>query len=65
MNKLDDLPKILTRIMRPEAGRGRASDELEMIFNDEDMARPIHVKVVRPSGSAYVFWDLPGKKKEK
>ena len=61
VNKLEDLPKVLSRIMKPEAGRGRASEEVDMIFNDEDMARPIHVKVLRPSGTAYTFWDLPGK----
>lgn len=45
--KLEDLPKVIARLG-------------DQVIDEEDWAKPIFVKVVRPSGAAYTVVDLPG-----
>jgi hypothetical protein len=59
LEKLEQLPKLLGRMMHGGGGGTGGDDEVYAI-EEEDPAAPIYVKVVRPTGTGYTVIDLPG-----
>lgn len=59
VEKLDQLPKVLTRMCYGGGGAGE-EDDYAIGGEEEDRAAPIYVKVVRPHGTGHTVVDLPG-----